>query len=132
MDANTTQKYVIGGILVRWPCIPAKEYCIKVADGTHDSPKQSQVGKLLVTSKNIKDGRLDTLSAYKISETDFEDVNKRSKVDRWDLLLSMIGTVGEVCMISDEPDFAIKNVGLFKCGNEIRAKWLYYFLRSEP
>ena len=42
----------------------------------------------------------------------------------------MIGTIGEPCLIKDEPDFAIKNIGLFKTKSEADGKWLYYFLRS--
>ena len=107
------------------------EYCLRVADGTHGSPKQTAVGKLLVTSKNVKDGRLLLDSAYLISEEDYVEINRRSKVDQWDLLLTMIGTVGEICIVEHaSPIFAIKNVGLLKCGSELRAKWLYYFLRS--
>jgi type I restriction enzyme S subunit len=108
-----------------------QDFCNRVADGTHDSPKEATVGKRLVTSKNVKSGRLELDSAYLISTEDFESINKRSKVDQWDLLLTMIGTVGEVCLVTEsEPDFAIKNVGLLKCGEELKAKWLYYFLRS--
>jgi type I restriction enzyme S subunit len=108
-----------------------QDFCNRVADGTHDSPREAPVGKRLVTSKNVKSGRLELDSAYLISIEDFESINKRSKVDQWDLLLTMIGTVGEVCLVTEsEPDFAIKNVGLLKCGDELKAKWLYYFLRS--
>jgi len=114
-----------------WEPVEAQQFCEKVADGTHDSPKQQESGKLLITSKNIKDSRLDVASAYHISTDDFDEVNKRSKVNQWDVLLSMIGTVGEVCLIDKEPDFAIKNVGLFKCGDETKGKWLYYFLKSK-
>lgn len=111
--------------------VPCDKYCLRVADGTHDSPKQTSVGKLLVTSKNVKNGGLFLDSAYFISEEDYVDINRRSKVDQWDLLLTMIGTVGEICIVDQEaPSFAIKNVGLLKCGTELRAKWLYYFLRS--
>ncbi len=111
--------------------VECQEFCQRVADGTHDSPKETQSGKRLVTSKNVKNGRLDIDSAYRISHEDFEAINKRSKVDQWDILLTMIGTVGELCVVKEaSPDFAIKNVGLLKCGDEIRAKWLYYFLRS--
>ncbi len=111
--------------------VPCSVYCLRVADGTHDSPKESQTGKLLVTSKNVKGGRLVMESAYLISDEDYSEINRRSKVDQWDLLLTMIGTVGEVCIVEQaEPSFAIKNVGLLKCGSELRAKWLYYFLRS--
>ena len=42
----------------------------------------------------------------------------------------MIGTVGEVALISEQPNFVIKNVGLFKNNDEKKAKWLYYYLRS--
>ena len=111
--------------------LACEQFCSRVADGTHDSPKEATEGKLLVTSKNVKDGRVSLDSAYLVSLQDFDSINKRSKVDQWDVLLTMIGTVGEVCVVNHpKPDFAIKNVGLLKCGDELRAKWLYYFLRS--
>src|ERR1039458_8817096 len=85
-----------------------------VRDGTHDSPKPVTKGRNLVTSRHIIGGRLDLSSAYLIAEADFDAINRRSKVDRWDVLVSMIGTVGEPCLVKEEPDFAIKNIGLFK------------------
>jgi len=114
-----------------WIEMIAEEYCDRVSDGTHDSPKKREQGKLLITSKNIKNGSLEKSSAYNISIEDYIEVNKRSNVDKWDILLSMIGTVGEVCIIKEEPDFAIKNVGLFKCSNKTDSYWLYYYLRSK-
>jgi type I restriction enzyme, S subunit len=122
---------ILGKLPSDWKIVNAENYCQKVADGTHDSPKKTKTGKLLVTSKNIKNSKLDLNSAYHISNQDFEDVNKRSLVSKWDVLLSMIGTVGEVCLIHQEPDFAIKNVGLFKVGNETKSRWLFYFLKSK-
>lgn len=113
-----------------WLEVTAKEYCHSVRDGTHDSPKPVEHGRFLVTSRHIVGGRLDLKNAYLISGDDFDEINKRSKVDRWDVLISMIGTVGEPCLVKDEPDFAIKNIGLFKTKGEIEGKWLYYYLRS--
>jgi type I restriction enzyme S subunit len=69
-------------------------------------------------------------NAYLISQEDFDAINKRSKVDRWDVLISMIGTVGEPCLIREDPHFAIKNIGLFKSKGEVEGKWLYYYLRT--
>ena len=94
--------------------IPASEFCASVRDGTHDSPKPVERGRKLVTSRHLTTGQLDLSDAYLISEEDFDHINKRSKVDKWDVLISMIGTVGEPCLIKEEPDFAIKNIGLFK------------------
>lgn len=113
-----------------WNESQLQDYCLKVADGTHDSPKKTERGKLLVTSKNIIGGTLDLSKSYRISEEDFNDVNRRSKVDKNDVLLSMIGTVGEVCLIESEPDFAIKNVGLLKNQDPLKAKWLFFYLTS--
>jgi len=70
-----------------------------VRDGTHDSPKESNNGFPLVTSKNIKNGKIDLSNTYLISKSDYEFVNQRSKVDKWDILFSMIGTIGESAIV---------------------------------
>ncbi|WP_073286803.1 MULTISPECIES: restriction endonuclease subunit S [unclassified Fibrobacter] len=109
----------------------AIDYCQKVFDGTHDSPKPVENGRLLITSKHIANRCLETSSAYLISEEDFENVNKRSQVHQWDVLFSMIGTVGNVYIeTSNYIDYAIKNMGVFSCRNKEKAYWLYYYLQS--
>lgn len=109
----------------------AIDYCQKVFDGTHDSPKPVENGRLLITSKHIANRCLETSSAYLISEEDFENVNKRSQVHQWDILFSMIGTVGNVYIeTSEKVDYAIKNMGVFSCQNKEKAYWLYYYLQS--
>jgi type I restriction enzyme S subunit len=101
-----------------------------VRDGTHDSPKPKDSGHPLVTSKHIKSGKIDVSSANLISNEDYLAVNKRSKVDKWDILMGMIGTVGELAFIDYEPQFAIKNIGLIKTGNKLKGQYLYYYLQS--
>ena len=109
----------------------ATEYCKKVFDGTHDSPKPVESGRLLITSKHIANRCLDTSSAYLISEEDFQSVNTRSQVHQWDILFSMIGTVGNVYIeTSKKIDYAIKNMGVFSCQDKEKAYWLYYYLQS--
>lgn len=113
-----------------WKAYNLGEIC-DVRDGTHDSPKECSYGKPLVTSKNIKEGRIDLENTYLISDDDYDFVNQRSKVDMWDVLFSMIGTIGECAIVKDIAPFAIKNVGLFKTGgNELLAKWIYYYFQS--
>lgn len=109
----------------------ASEYCIRVFDGTHDTPKPKDQGKLLITSKNIADGQLNLRDAYFISEEEYCQINKRSQVHQWDVLFSMIGTVGSVYLETNESiDYAIKNMGVFSCGDWEKAHWLYYYLQS--
>lgn len=102
-----------------------------VRDGTHDSPKPSVTGYPLVTSKHIINNKIDLSGTYLISDEDYSAVNKRSKVDQYDLLLGMIGTVGEVALIKSKPNFAIKNVGLIKTGDKTLGSYIFYYLTSQ-
>lgn len=43
----------------------------------------------------------------------------------------MIGTIGNPVVIEDEPNYAIKNVALFKVGNNQNSYFLKYFLDSK-
>ncbi len=102
-----------------------------VRDGTHDSPKYHNQGYPLVTSKNLKNHKLTFDNIKFISETDYLNINKRSKVDVGDVLFAMIGTIGNPVVIEDEPNYAIKNVALFKVGNNQNSYFLKYFLDSK-
>ena len=100
-----------------------------VRDGTHDSPKKSDKGFPLLTSKHITSGILMMDTAYLISQQDYENVNKRSKVNQGDILLTMIGTVGIPYLVMQrDVNFAIKNVGLFRTSENICLKNYYYLL----
>lgn len=101
-----------------------------VRDGTHDSPSYQNEGHPFVTSKNVKDGYINYDDIQYISDEDFNNINKRSKVDINDILMGMIGTIGNLALIRTEPDFAIKNVALIKATKQISYLYLYYYLQS--
>lgn len=101
-----------------------------VRDGTHDSPKYQKEGCALITSKNLKRGELDYHKIKYISERDYNKINERSRVNKGDILFAMIGTIGNPVVIKVEPDFAIKNVALFKVPKEQNSYFLKYFLDS--
>lgn len=126
-----TKMTEIGEIPESWEIITAKKYCHSITDGTHDSPKKKNEGKYLVTSKNIRNGAIDLTGCYKISEKDFNEVSKRSFISNNDVIISMIGTIGEIAFIdSYQNDFCVKNVGIFKNIDEQKGKWLFYYLQS--
>ncbi len=121
----------IGLIPEDWEVVPASEYCLKVTDGTHDTPKKVNSKHFLITSRHLGDSQIKFNEAYTISDEEFFEVNKRSKVDQWDVIFSMIGTVGLVYLEkSNKIDYAIKNVGLFKSKKAIDGRWLFYYLKS--
>jgi type I restriction enzyme, S subunit len=122
----------LGEIPVGWR-FEKMEDIIEVRDGTHESPKQKEQGFYLITSKHLKKEGIDFESAYLISESDYMEVNKRSKVDSYDILLSMIGTVGLLYFVLDQDiNFAIKNIGLFKASRNLDyAEYIFLFLSSD-
>lgn len=102
-----------------------------VRDGTHDSPQFYTNGIPLVTSKNLlTNGTLDLRNTNLISEQDYENINKRSKVEAGDILMGMIGTIGNPVMVSDI-GYAIKNVALIKQQHELLNCYLVNLLNSE-
>ncbi|MCE5495892.1 restriction endonuclease subunit S [Staphylococcus pseudintermedius] len=102
---------------------------IDVRDGTHESPKPSKEGYLLVTSKNLKNSKLDLSESYFISKEDYESINQRSKVEIGDILFGMIGTIGNPILL-EECDFAIKNVALLKTHDLLEKYYILNFLKS--
>ena len=115
-----------------WRKYTAQEFCLNVTDGTHDSPKPTEVGHYLITSKHLQNNAIDFSSAYKISEEDYQKVIKRSAVVQHDILFSMIGTIGNTVRVKDPIiNYAVKNMAIFKMGyDELKSKWLYYWLKS--
>lgn len=106
---------------------------IDIKDGTHDSPSPTEKGFPLVTSTHLNHYDILLEETYNICEDDFIQTNKRSKVDKFDILFSMIGTVGLVnYVLYEEIDFAIKNVGLFKTSQKIKfAEYILFYLKSD-
>ena len=104
---------------------------LDVRDGTHDSPKYYDVGFPLVTSKNLKNGIITDKNLRFISKEDYDKINERSKVDRGDILLAMIGTIGNPVVIEENPAFAIKNVALLKNISKVNPYFVKYYLENK-
>ena len=102
-----------------------------VRDGTHASPKYVSQGHPMVTSKNLTHSGLDMTDVSFLTDEDFNEINKRSKISIGDILFGMIGTIGNPVIV-DRDDFAIKNVALIKekTSNPITNKWLLQYLKS--
>ena len=94
---------------------------LDVRDGTHDSPKSATGENTypLVTSKDFDKGIIKFDSAKRISAQDHDEISKRSYVEQFDILFSMIGgNIGNQVMVKEDNPFSIKNVALFKYYNK--------------
>lgn len=124
-----TKSSELGEIPDDWEVLILSELC-DVRDGTHDSPKYQDNGVPLVTSKNIVNDTLDLSNVSLISDNDALEIDKRSKVHKGDIIMSMIGTVGSAVLLNDAPEFCIKNVALFK-PKKVMGSFLIQLIRSK-
>ncbi len=108
------------------------KYMVEIKDGTHDTPdyvEESDTTYPLITSKYIDydTQTIDFESAKHISKIDFENIYKRSNVEFGDIIMPMIGTIGNPVIVNTEEPFAIKNVALFKTSKNLtNAKYIFY------
>lgn len=102
------------GLPEGWGKRKMSDFCSKVTDGTHDSPKQSESGYKLITGKHLINGFIDFDTAYLISEEDHQKIKKRSGLAKGDILFSNIGTLGSAAMVTEDFEFSCKNVIIFK------------------
>ena len=113
-----------------WEVKKLGEMC-DVRDGTHDSPKYVSQGYPLITSKNLMgNGMMDFINVNYLTEHDYNQIKKRSKVDIGDILFGMIGTIGNPVIVKVD-GFAIKNVVLIKSQGRLSQEFLVYQLKSD-
>lgn len=117
------------GIPKGWEILRMENFCY-VTDGTHDTPKETNLGVPLVTGRCIRNGFVDYYEAYLISEDDHNKIKKRSGLKSGDILFSNIGTVGNTCLVDYEREFSVKNVIIFKPPIRAISAYLYYWLIS--
>ena len=115
------------------------EVALNVTDGVHNTVHDDPKGDfLLLSCKNIKGGILSIgTSERRISKDTFEKLRRRTKLAKGDVLISSVGTVGELLMLNTEPtnyEFQ-RSVAIVKPNPEIvSAAYLYeslVFQRAE-
>ena len=137
LDKNVLMKdsghSCIGKIPYSWHIGKLKNI-VDISDGTHDTPAYVNMDNSfpLVTPKCISDGTINIAEAGRISEEDYIEINKRSHVEKYDVLMTMIGsTVGNCAVVADAPEYAIKNIALLRThGSYFLGKFVFYLLNS--
>lgn len=81
------------------------DIALNVTDGVHNTVKDDPEGQyLLLSCKNIKGGSLSIgASERKINSVTFNKLRRRTKLAKGDILISSVGTVGELLMLNTEP-----------------------------
>lgn len=92
------------GLPKGWKRVKICDVC-NVTDGVHNTVIDAPQSKyFLLSSKNIKAGKIVIGDNERtIDEDTFIKLRKRTKMSKGDILLSSVGTIGEVCLLNEEP-----------------------------
>ena len=106
---------------------------LNITDGEHNTVVDT-VGTnyFLLSNKNIIDGQIKiTEEDRTISKDVLDKIQKRTKIEFDDVIISTVGTIGKVAIIKDKNinyDFQ-RSVGIIKCDNtKILPEYLMYYL----
>lgn len=112
-----------------------KDVCLGITDGSHNPPQGVENSNyLMLSSKNIFDDEITFDSPRYLTQIDFEQENKRSKVKSGDVLLTIVGTVGRVAVVDEKmPQFTLqRSVAVLHPNRDIcSSRYLMYALRGK-
>ncbi|MCF8239749.1 MAG: restriction endonuclease subunit S [Melioribacteraceae bacterium] len=90
-----------------WKVLKIKDAATRVTDGEHVTPPRSAKGYYLLSARNIKNSALQLDDVDYVDEDTLKKIYKRIKPEKDDLLVSCSGTIGNVCLVPDNFDFAM-------------------------
>ena len=109
------------------------EVCDKITDGSHNPPKGiARSEYMMLSSQNIQNGFIDFSKVRYLNKQDFDNENKRTNAQKGDVLITIVGTIGRVCVLSgNEGNITFqRSVALLKPRNIIDSFFLMYYLMS--
>ena len=87
-----------------WSWIRLKTICTKIVDGDHNPPpaKPNKTDFIMLSARNIQNDKLVNIEdARYLSQIDFELGKKRINLQKDDILLTIVGTLGRSCIYND-------------------------------
>lgn len=109
---------------------------MNITDGVHNTVIDTPNGEyLLLSCKNIKGGKLTIgKDERRIDKVTFDKLRKRTKLDKGDILVSSVGTVGEILLLNSNPtniEFQ-RSVAIIKPNpHKISSEYLYNALKLQ-
>ncbi len=108
--------------------IPLSIICEQITDGVHNSVKdEPNSSYMLLSCKNIVGGVLSKNNYRSISKNTFDSLRLRTKLAKGDILISSVGTIGEITIVEEDPlnyEFQ-RSVAIVKPKEKIGTYFLY-------
>ena len=100
-----------------------------VIDSRHKTPKYSEDGLPMVRVVDVKAGPIDLSNAVKVTQEVYEDFSKGRDPEIGDLIISRVGSYGNICYVKTNEKFCLGQNTAFIVP-KINWRFLYYQLLS--
>lgn len=89
---------------INWTQTDLNSVCNGITDGSHNPPASGESSNnLMISSKNIHDDTIDFDDPRYLTDLQFQQENKRTNVQKDDLLMTIVGTIGRTAIVPDLP-----------------------------
>ncbi|MCG3760901.1 hypothetical protein EXA21_15940 [Vibrio cincinnatiensis] len=114
-----------------WMQTSLGELCTKLTDGSHNPPKAKATGLPMLSAKNIQNGKLDFgLGSRLITEEEFVAEDKRTRISKGDVLLTIVGALGRSAIVSTHEKFTLQRSVAVLSAPIISSDYLKYAIES--
>ncbi|MDO8671197.1 MAG: restriction endonuclease subunit S, partial [Dehalococcoidia bacterium] len=117
--------------------VKLEEICAQITDGKHgDCQNEDHSGFYFISCKDVAGGKINYNNARQITEADFIDTHRRTRLEPSDILITNSGTIGRMAIapnhdLTHRTTFQ-KSVAILKpIPNKVEVRFLYYRLQAD-
>ena len=123
----------LGTLPAHWDEISVRHLLLGIKDGTHGTFNRVPNGMPLLSAKNVWETGLRYSKAdSQISESDHKKIVSNGYPRKNDVLLTIVGTIGRVCVYKEEQPIAFqRSVCFLRFRESTDPRYFYYFAQSK-
>src|SRR5699024_3511668 len=124
---NGIPKLRFPGFTDEWEQRKLEKCLTLLKDGTHGTHKDVGEGVYLLSAKNIKNGQINIdESDRKISEGEYNSIHKNFKLQKNDVLLTIVGSIGETAVLESPNNVTFqRSVAYLRPDSKLLPQFLY-------
>lgn len=121
------------GFTETWEQRKLGDVLVLLKDGTHGTHKDAESGPLLLSAKNIKNGTIQwDESDRRISEDEYNNIHSNFKLQKGDVLLTIVGSIGETTILSQSKGVTFqRSVAFLRPFDKISSEFLYSEIQGQ-
>ncbi|MGV8168820.1 MAG: restriction endonuclease subunit S [Candidatus Nanoarchaeia archaeon] len=123
----------IGMIPEDWEIKPLGLLLDLLKDGSHNPPKRHLTGiRFIAGASDLTYRNIDFSHCTYITEEDYNKMHRYYKIKTNDVLLTIVGTVGNVAVVKEQdlPFSMQRSIAIMRCNSHLHYEFLFYWLTS--